>query len=159
MANFLPWVSKFIKQATGLITSLTALIVALYALWQAIENSHLLHQDHNTIGAIVENHNATVTTNVADSIYYVQLATYNTDACDAAVSEISGYKDAFEPKAKLFSESSGKYLVVAVEAKSLDEARSVVKKANELAKDPSQSGNDLAHALIRVNPNWQPHTC
>ena len=66
MANFLPWVSKFIKQATGLITSLTALIVALYALWQAIENSHLLHQDHNTIGAIVENHNATVTTNVAE---------------------------------------------------------------------------------------------
>ena len=166
MSKFLPWLIKLTKETTGVITSLTALVVAIYALLTAFGNSsHVssvesqVNNDHNSIGALVETHNANIPTIAGASSYYVQLATYKLDSCDAAASEITGYKSVFDPPAKLWSEASGKYLVIAVQATTLDDARAVVKKANEFAKDPSQSGNDLAHALIRVNPNWQPHTC
>jgi hypothetical protein len=166
MIKFLNWLRTLVNAATGVVTALAALIVAILALLQAIANSNnvsnvssKVEQIHNTVGAIVDSHNASVPTAEGDSKYYVQLATYKSTNCDTAKSEIAGYKGAFTPPASLWSEPSGGYIVIAVQAKTLDEARSAVKKANELAKDPAQSGNDLAHALIRVNPNWQPSAC
>ena len=92
----------------------------------------------------------------AGSTIIVQLATYLSADCSSAQQEITGYGGKFVPPPSLWRDAGAKYVVVGIKAASLDQAASLRQAAINLASDPSQKGNDLAHAKVRVDPGWTP---
>lgn len=136
-------------------------IIAGYAELQSAIGNVVKRQGNiaNKVNEFIESNTAVTREPAASAKYYVQLATYKKADCHVAEAEISGYKGAFDPAATLWSDPSGHYVVVAIEAASRDVSDKLVREAHALASDPAQAGNDLAHALLRVNPGWNPTHC
>lgn len=169
---------KILREATSVVTALTALVVSIVALSHAIpaynKADNAIAQNGKTsdkIGEIVASTapsrsarvnpstNAAGTPPSPATSFYLQLATYKMANCSAAQAEINGYGAAFEPKASLWTDPSGGYVVVGIKGSSLDNVKTRQAKAAVFSRDPSQAGNDLAHAIIRTNPLWTPITC
>ncbi len=150
--------SDRVRALAQFLTALAAFIGAIYAIYKTeLTNRGLIAVGKQTAenAANIDDKKAVLSATGAD-LYVVQLASYLPDNCDVAKEEVDSYRGKFKPDAGLWSASSGKYVVVGIQASSLEEATKLEKQAKDLSSDPGFASNDLRDARARTRPDWKP---